>query len=128
MLCFLHPLAAALFVARRIPSWRLVVVLSLVASFRYMLTEEPRRCMELTGDIAVSLLLYAAELYALVTLVGGYFQTAITRRNTPPPIAYRHRIAHSRCVYTDVQRRVGRAGPHSFGCHGHRLSPQKGRR
>ena len=80
--------AAGLFVARRAPSWRLVVVfLSLVASFRYMLYRGTETlAWNSTGDIVVSLLLYTAELYALVTLVGGYFQTAITRRNTPPSI------------------------------------------
>jgi cellulose synthase (UDP-forming) len=80
--------AAGLVVARRAPSWRLVVVfLSLVASFRYMLYRGTETLsLHTTGDTVVSLLLYGAELFALVTLVGGYFQTAITRRNTPPEI------------------------------------------
>ena len=62
-------------------------VFELVASFRYMLYRGTETlAWNSTGDIVVSLLLYTAELYALVTLVSGYFQTAITRRNTPPSI------------------------------------------
>jgi len=79
----------ALIVARRWPSWRLVVViLSLAASFRYVLWRGQTTLNWAGGwDTAVSLLLYAAEVYAFVTLIFGYFQTAILRRRRPVPLS-----------------------------------------
>lgn len=80
--------AVALVVSARFPRMRLViVVLSLAASLRYMVY----RGVETLAwgswtDITVSLMLYGAELYALITLMSGYFQTAIIRRNKPVPI------------------------------------------
>ena len=78
-------IGVSLLVARRWPSWRLVVViLSLAASFRYILWRGQETLNWAGGfDTASSLLLYAAELYAFITLVFGYFQTAILRRRRP---------------------------------------------
>ena len=80
--------AVALVVAARFPKMRLViVVLSLAASLRYMLYRGTETLAWTSwADIATSLMLYGAELYALVTLMSGYFQTAIIRRNKPVPI------------------------------------------
>ena len=81
--------AVALVVAARFPRMRLiVVVLSLAASLRYMLYRGAETlAWGSWSDIAVSLMLYGAELYALGTLLSGYFQTAIIRRNKPVPIS-----------------------------------------
>ena len=81
--------AVALVVAARFPKMRLVIViLSLAASLRYMLYRGAETlAWSSWADIIVSLLLYGAELYALGTLISGYFQTAIIRRNKPVPIS-----------------------------------------
>jgi cellulose synthase (UDP-forming) len=80
--------AVGLFTVARFPHMRLViVVLSLAASFRYMLFRGTETlALDSWGDTFTSVGLYVAELYALITLVGGYFQTAIVRRNQPVPI------------------------------------------
>lgn len=77
--------AAGLVIAQRAQQLRLLLVfLSICASLRYM---SWRATESLSwgspGDTAVSLLLFAAELYALISLLGGYFQTAIMRRREP---------------------------------------------
>ncbi len=81
--------AVSLVVAARFPKMRLViVVLSLAASLRYMLYRGAETlAWGSWADIATSLMLYGAEVYALVTLMSGYFQTAIVRRNKPIPIS-----------------------------------------
>lgn len=80
--------AAGLLVAAKAPKLRLVIVfISLSASLRYFLYRGTETlAMQDPGDIVVSLLLYGAELYALITMLGGYFQTAIVRRNRPLPL------------------------------------------
>lgn len=80
--------AVALVVNARFPKMRLVIViLSLAASVRYILYRGAETLAWGTWtDTATSLLLYGAELYALITLMSGYFQTAIIRRNKPVPI------------------------------------------
>ena len=80
--------AVGLITAARFPHMRLVVVfLSLAASLRYIIFRGTETlALGSTFDTATSVLLYIAELYALVTLVSGYFQTAIVRRNTPIPL------------------------------------------
>ncbi len=81
--------AVALVVNARFPRMRLVIViLSLAASGRYLLYRGAETlAWGSWTDITTSLLLYGAELYALVTLMSGYFQTAIIRRNKPVPIS-----------------------------------------
>lgn len=80
--------AAAMVMSTFFPKMRLaIVVLSLAASLRYMLYRGTETlAWGSWADIVTSLLLYSAELYALVTLISGYFQTAIMRRNKPVPI------------------------------------------
>ena len=80
--------AAGLITSARFPHMRMVVVvLSLAASFRYILYRGTETlALGNWYDGATSVLLYIAELYALLTLIGGYFQTAITRRNLPVPL------------------------------------------
>ncbi len=83
--------AICLVVVRRFPEYRLVIVmLSVATSARYILyrgTETLHLAGAASlGDVIVSLMLYGAELYAAITLVGGYFQTAIIRRNRPIPL------------------------------------------
>ena len=80
--------AAGLVVANRFPHLRLVIVfLSVSASLRYVLFRGTETlALRSWGDTITSCLLYAAELYALVTLIAGYFQTAIVRRNRPVPL------------------------------------------
>jgi cellulose synthase (UDP-forming) len=80
--------AAGLVVANRFPHLRLVIVfLSVSASLRYVLFRGTETlALRSWGDTVTSILLYVAELYALVTLIAGYFQTAIVRRNRPVPL------------------------------------------
>ena len=80
--------AAGLVTSARFPKMRMVVVvLSLAASFRYILYRGTETlALGSWEDGIVSVLLYIAELYALLTLIGGYFQTAIVRRNIPVPL------------------------------------------
>ncbi|MEC7948879.1 MAG: glycosyltransferase, partial [Myxococcota bacterium] len=77
--------AVGLLVAAKTPRLRLVIVfLSLSASLRYVLYRGAETLvMQEPGDMIVSCLLFGAELYAVITMVGGYFQTAIVRRNRP---------------------------------------------
>ena len=81
--------ASGLLVAAKVPKLRLVIVfLSVSASFRYILYRGTETLvMQDPGDIVVSVLLYGAEVYSLITMIGGYFQTAIVRRNRPLPLA-----------------------------------------
>lgn len=80
--------AVGLVTAARFPHMRLVVVfLSLAASLRYIIYRGTETlALRDPIDSFTSILLFCAELYALVTLVSGYFQTAIVRRNTPKPL------------------------------------------
>ncbi len=78
-------IAIALLIARRAPQYRLVVAfLSVCVSMRYMYW---RASETLSGgdvlDVVLGLLLFAAEVYAVMVLVAGYFQTAIIRRRSP---------------------------------------------
>lgn len=81
-------IAAGLITSARFPKMRMVVVvLSLAASFRYILYRGTETlALDNWADGTTSVLLYIAELYALLTLIGGYFQTAIVRRNLPVPL------------------------------------------
>ena len=92
--------AAGLFVSRRLPHLRLMVVfISLAASLRYILYRGTETlAIGDWGDTIASSLLFIAELYALITLVGGYFQTAIIRRNRPRPLD----LDHDRLPHVDV--------------------------
>ena len=80
--------AAGIIVARRFPHLRLVIVfISLAASLRYFLYRATETvAIGDVGDTVVSILLLLAEGYALVTLIGGYFQSAVIRRNRPVAI------------------------------------------
>lgn len=80
--------AVGLITSAKFPKMRIVVVvLSLAASFRYILFRGTETlALDNWQDGITSVLLYGAELYALLTLVGGYFQTAIVRRNRPVPL------------------------------------------
>ncbi len=77
--------ATGLLVAAKAPRYRLMIVfISFSASLRYILYRGTETlAMQDPGDIVVSVLLFLAELYALITMLGGYFQTAIVRRNRP---------------------------------------------
>jgi len=81
-------IAVALVIDARLPRMRLAVVfLSLAASLRYMIFRGAETlAWGSWPDIATSLTLYGAEMYALITLMSGYFQTAIIRRNKPVSI------------------------------------------
>jgi cellulose synthase (UDP-forming) len=81
-------ISVGLLVAAKAPKYRLIIVfISFSASLRYILYRGTETlALSNTGDTVVSLFLYAAELYALITLLGGYFQTAIVRRNRPLPL------------------------------------------
>jgi cellulose synthase (UDP-forming) len=81
-------LATALYVAQRQPHHKLVVIpLSVAASARYIWWRGTHTLATTNpADTAASLLLFAAELYAFSTLLGGYFQTAIERLRPPPPL------------------------------------------
>ncbi len=80
--------AIALVITARFPKMRLaIVVLSLAASTRYMLFRGTETlAWGSWSDISLSLMLYGAEMYSFVTLMSGYFQTAIIRRNKPVSI------------------------------------------
>jgi len=81
-------LAVALLTVRRYPHMRMVVIfLSVAASCRYIIWRGTSTLAWTTpGDSIASGLLFLAELYAFTTLLGGYFQTAITRRRIPVPL------------------------------------------
>jgi len=77
--------AAGLLIAQRAQQLRLLLVfLSVSASLRYMAWRATESLSWGSfGDTALSLALFGAELYALISLLGGYFQTAIMRRREP---------------------------------------------
>lgn len=87
-------IAAGMLISRRFPHMRsMIIFISLAASLRYILYRGTETLSLVSlfnrghyGDLTVSVLLFGAELYALVTLLGGYFQTAIIRRNRPRPL------------------------------------------
>ena len=93
-------IATGVLVSRKAPSFRLVVVfMSIGASLRYMLFRASETlAVGSIGDMAVGALLYSAELYALATLITGYFQTAVVRRNLPLPLE----VAADRLPTVDV--------------------------
>jgi cellulose synthase (UDP-forming) len=74
-------------VASTIPKLRItVMLLSVSVSARYIWYRATDTLVfEATPDGAVALLLFAAEAYAFIVLLLGYFQTAIARRRTPIP-------------------------------------------
>ena len=81
-------MAAGLAVAKLAPQYRMVLmVLSVCASSRYLLwrfTESMN--WSSTGDSVVGVALIAAETYAFISLLLGYFQLSILRRRTPVPL------------------------------------------
>jgi len=81
-------MSAGLIVARRFPEHRLIVVpISLAASTRYIWWRGTHTLATTNpADTAASLLLFAAELYAWSTLLGGYFQTSVEKVRAPVPL------------------------------------------
>ena len=72
-------------VVLRFPRHRLIIVfLSMAASLRYLLYRfQYTLAFDSAGDGVATTLLLLAECYALITLLTGYFQTAILRRHRP---------------------------------------------
>ncbi len=82
-------IAGGLLIAQRAQQLRLLLVfLSVAASLRYMAWRATESlAWSGIGDTAASLTLFGAELYALISLLGGYFQTAIMRRRESVSLA-----------------------------------------
>ncbi len=78
----------AMILASKAPEKRLVIVfLSVGVTLRYIYYRATQTLvLEPSWDMVASLALFAAELYSLTTMLAGYFQNAIIRRRTPPPI------------------------------------------
>jgi len=81
-------MAVGLIIARRFPEHRFMVVpISLAASTRYIWWRGTHTLSTTNpADTAASLLLFAAELYAWSTLLGGYFQTSMEKVRAPVPL------------------------------------------
>ncbi|MDP2310984.1 MAG: UDP-forming cellulose synthase catalytic subunit [Pseudomonadota bacterium] len=81
-------MAMGYWLARRAAGMRLALVyLSTAASLRYMVWRGAYTLgLDRPGDRIFAYLLFAAECYALLVLLAGYFQTAVLRPRRPVPL------------------------------------------
>jgi cellulose synthase (UDP-forming) len=81
-------MAMGYWLARRQAGMRLALVyLSIAASVRYIVWRATHTMgLDLAGDRAFAWILFAAEAYAFLVLVAGYFQTAVLRPRRPVPL------------------------------------------
>jgi cellulose synthase (UDP-forming) len=81
-------MALCLWTLRRLPRWRLAVALfSICMSVRYVVWRGlATLALDRPEDAVLSLLLYGAELYGVLVLILGYFQTSIMLPRVPLPL------------------------------------------
>lgn len=81
-------MALCLWTLRRLPRWRLAVALfSICMSVRYVVWRGlATLALDRPEDAVLSILLYGAELYGVLVLILGYFQTSIMLPRVPLPL------------------------------------------